>query len=340
MKHGLVTNNAVRGLLYREAVRRGETRLPYSPFTIYLDPCNACNLKCTFCPQSHWGSRARGCMSWELFEHALAQVVELRPARLFLFCFGEATLNDRLADMVRAAVDARLRVRIHTNAVALTEEKARGLIEAGLQNIRFSFDTADRELYERMRAGSSFDRVVANIRRMIAIRRATGRANPVFELQEIVPYAEGVKPENTQAYRDLFEGENVVFRAKFMHSFAGQSRETEFPTQEWEGVSHCSQLYRRIVVNFDGKIHACCLDPEGYNIVADLAQGDTIAEAWNSPRMLELRRRTNEGDVAGLEPCDDCELLTRANPVVWSPLGRIASSLAWVCAGAHRRGRV
>jgi MoaA/NifB/PqqE/SkfB family radical SAM enzyme len=329
MKHRLVTNNALRGLLYREAVRRKATCLPYAPLSVYIDPCNLCNLRCTFCPQSNWGQRERGRMTWDLFERVLSQVVALKPERLMLFCFGESTLHDDLVRMVAAATGAGLRVRIHTNALLLDEAKVRGLVEAGLDECCFSFDTADREHYGRMRIGSDFDRVLGNIRRAVAIRDQMGANRPRFILQELVPYAKGCKAENSQAYLDLFAERRVEFKAKFMHSFAGQSSEENFAGQQAEGDSHCSQLYRRIVVNFDGKVHACCLDPEGYNIVGDLTAGDSLAEAWNSPAMQLLRRRTNAGNVKGLPPCDGCEMLARRPHASPSPLRRSLASLLW-----------
>lgn len=336
MKHRLVTNNALRGLLYREAVRRRATVLPYAPLAVYLDPCNACNLRCTFCPQSNWGRRERGMMAWDLFERAVAEIAELRPQRLFLFCFGESTLHRDIGRMVRRAVEAGLFVRLHTNAVALGEPMARELVEGGLDECCFSFDTADREQYNHMRAGSDFDRVLANIRRAVEVRDGLGLAKPKFILQEIVPYEAGRRAENSAAYRKLFDGCRVVFKAKHMHSFAGQGIEEEFAVVRSEGTSHCSQLYRRIVVTFDGKIHACCLDPEGHNIVGDLTRGDTIAGAWNSPRMAELRRRTNEGDVADLPPCDKCDILARAPRVSRRLPGRLVSSLVWRMVGGQR----
>ena len=330
MRRPLITSNALRGLLYREAVRRGAVRLPYSPFAIYLDPCNACDLRCTFCPQSNWGRRARGQMPWEIFTQAIEEIIALKPARLLLFCYGEATLNRRIPDMVRVAAERGLHIRMHTNAFGLTAEKARALIEAGPHEVRFSFDTADGELYKRMRQGSDFDTTLTNIRRMIEIRDELGASRPVFYLQELVPCTRGMgKPANTQAYMGLFEGLNVKLRAKFMHSFAGQGSEKQFPMGRGAGASHCSQLYRRIVVNFDGKIHACCLDPEGHNIVGDLARGDTIAGAWNGPAMVALRERTCRGDVADLPPCDKCEMLRRGRRPRMFWLRRAAASLIW-----------
>lgn len=328
MKHGLITNNALRGPLYREAVRRGAGVLPYGPFVVYLDPCNACNLKCTFCPQSSWGRRERGRMPMDVFEQAIREIIELRPHRLYLFAFGEPTLHPQIASMVRTAVAGGLNVRINTNAAALTDEKIDELVSSGLQECCFSFDTADPEQYEAMRVGSDFETTLRNIRSFDTHRRRLGSRTPKLILQELVPYRPGEEASNSDAYRALFEGCDVDFRAKFMHSFAGQGTERDFETVRDEGRSCCNQLYRRIVVNFDGKIHACCLDPEGYNIVGDLTAGDSIASAWNGPRMAEMRERTSSGDVAGLKPCDQCDMLTR-RPRKHPPLKRLLAGVLW-----------
>ena len=332
MSGRLVTQNALRALLYREAVRRGATRLPYAPFTVYIDPANACNLRCTFCPQSGWQGGRRGRMAWDTFEHVLPQAAELKPDWVFLFCFGEPLLHDRLPEMIRAAGEAGMRVRIHTNGLLMTDAMAERLVEADLAECRFSFDTADRALYERMRQGGDFDRAVAGIRALVAARDRLGRRRPEVILQELVPYEAGARAANTAAYRDLFVGLDVRLKAKFMHSFAGQGREREFAGQQAEGRSYCSQLYRRIVVNFDGKVHACCLDPFGHNVVADLAAGDTLAEAWNSAGMQALRDRTNRGDVAGLAPCEGCEMLARSARRT-PALTAAAARAAWACLG-------
>lgn len=333
MSHRLVTLNSLRGRLYREAVRRRAVALPYAPFTIYIDPCNACNLRCTFCPQSNWGLAPRGRMPWELFEQALAEAIELKPSRLFLFCFGEATLHKDLPRMIRAATDGGLRVRIHTNAMAVEEDLARELVKSGLHECVFSFDTPDAELYNRLRVRSDFDTALANIRRVIQVRDELGSARPEFHLQELIPDEAGHegKPANTQAYLDLFQGLRVRFKAKYMHSFAGQNTEEEFAKMRSAGTTHCSQLYRRIVVNFDGKVHACCLDAHGHNVVGDLTAGDTIAGAWNSRAMQILRRRTNEGDVTGLPPCDECEILYQRSRQRGNWLTRMLDNLAWKC---------
>jgi hypothetical protein len=337
----LVTHGALRGLLYREAVRRRSGYLPYSPFAIYLDPSSICNVRCTFCPQSRPEPPGRHLMAWDLFERALRQIAPLRPSRLLLFAFGEATLNPRLPEMVARSVEAGLCIRLYTNALALADEKARALIEAGLQECYFSFDTADRQRYNRTRIGSDFDRVLANIRGMVALRDRLGRRQPRFTLQELVPPSRpGGAAVNSAAYRSLFAGLRVRLKAKALHSFAGQG--TAAPAPGPEGPAHCSQLYRRLVVAADGKVHACCLDPYGHNVVGDLGRGDRLADVWNGPGMAALRDRTSRGDVQGLRPCQDCELLARGGRARRSWAKAAAGLILWRLAMAlcGPRGRI
>lgn len=312
----LVTQKRLAKILRREAERRRAAELPYAPTEIYIDPCNACDLRCTFCPQSSWGERRRGLMPFELYERVIEQAVELRPQRINLFCYGEALLHKEIGRMIRHAADRGLWVRIHTNAKTLDRDKARMLIESGLSEIRFSFDTADKALYNRLRVRSDFDTVLGNIHAFIDLKKEMGASQPLVFLQEMIPFREGQPPENTEPYRQLFAGRDVIFNARYMHNFAGGSIEHEFAGLKAEGHSPCRELYRRLVVTFDGKVHACCLDAEGHNIIGDLSQGDTIASAWNSPAMQNLRRLTGAGQVAGLLPCQDCDQLRRTRKEV------------------------
>ena len=333
----LITNDRLRRYLRREGMRRGATELPYAPVEIYVDPCSACDLRCTFCPQSNWGQRDRGVMKWELYEKVLAEVSELRPKKVLLFCYGESILNKRIFEMIRAAADEGLNVVIHTNAKSLDEEKAKNLLDAGLSEIHFSFDTADKEAYNRMRVRSDFDVVVANIRRFLDLKQEGGYEKPVAYMQELVPFEEGKAPATSPEYRALFEGRDVVFDPRFMHNFAGASNETEFESQRLKGRTQCTQLYTRIVVAFDGKMHACCLDAEGHNIVGDLAKGDTISSAWNGPVMQELRQRTNEFDLKGLHPCDTCDQLRLQTTFKKRPVKDLVRRTVWnVVAGTEK----
>lgn len=324
----LITHKVIARFLRREAERRHAIIVPCAPAEIYIDPSNACDLRCTFCPQSNWGKRRRGLMPFELYARAIDQAAELKPRRVNLFCYGEALLHKEIGRMIRHAVERGLWVRIHTNAKSLDSNKARMLLESGLSEIRFSFDTADRELYNRLRVRSDFDIVLSNILSFIDLKKELGYSHPLIHLQEMVPFEEGKEPQNTTEYQKLFADKDVIFDARYMHNFAGSSAESQFVGLRVQGKSVCRELYRRLVVTFDGKIHACCLDAEGHNIIGDLAKGDSIESAWNSPAMQKLRHLTGTGQVQNLLPCKDCDQLQRTRRAM--PLGRkILGSIAW-----------
>ena len=142
----------------------------------------------------------------------------------------------------------------------------------------------------------------------------------------MVHFAYDRKPENSDAYRRLFAGYDVVFSARYMHNFAGGSAEVAFPSLKDEGESQCEQIYTRIVVAFDGQMHACCLDAEGHNIIGDITKGDTIASAWNGTAMQRIRRLTNERRLDDLKPCDNCDMLRRKDK---RPPPRLIEGILW-----------
>ncbi len=180
-----------------------------------------------------------------------------------------------------------------------------------------------------MRVGSDFDVVVANIHGFLEMKKAEGLSHPDVYVQELIPYQADVAAENSPEYRALFEGYDVTFDARFMHNFAGTSNEDNFAVREAEGESQCTQIYSRIVVTWDGKVHACCLDAFGDNIVGDLSQGDTIASSWNSEAMQRVRRLTNERKLEGLTPCDTCDVIRRKPKAERTGVKRLLAEAMW-----------
>jgi hypothetical protein len=277
-------------------------------------------------------------MEYKLFETALAEASLLRPDRVNLFCYGEATLHPEIGRMIKATVDAGLRVRIHTNAFDMDEKRIRAILEAGLTEVHFSFDTADADLYNRMRVRSNFDTVVGNIRRFLQMKKDGNYQHPVVYCQELIPYVAGAEPQTTEAYRNLFAGENVIFDPRFMHNFAGGAKEKNFKFLKKQGVSRCAEIYTRIVVTFDGKMHACCLDAEGYNIAGDLSQGDSIIDGWNGEAMVRLRKLTSERKLKGLTPCDKCHVVNGKAPK-HNPMRVVVGWSLWAKHGGRGEAR-
>jgi len=137
---------------------------------VYVEPTNACNLKCTTCIRHSW-DEPEGIMEWATFEavvDGLAQAAgEHAPAGAVAFMgLGEPLLHSRFLDMVRLVNRRGLRAEVTTNALLLDEEMAAGLLDAGLDQLVVSIDGASAEAFGRVRPGASLSKVVENVRRL------------------------------------------------------------------------------------------------------------------------------------------------------------------------------
>ena len=144
-------------------------KLNYLPIRLWIELSSACNLRCVMCPQSEPGSIERGFMKFELFKKIIDE------AKTFVYDInlhhrGESLLHPELARMIDYAAKAGLYTRLHTNATILDEEKARAILEAGLDFLSFSFDGFTAETYEKIRRRANFETTINHISNFLKLK--------------------------------------------------------------------------------------------------------------------------------------------------------------------------
>ena len=146
------------------------------PETLYVEPTNRCNLRCTTCPRTYFNQESLRDMSLDEFTHILGQVPG--AGRVVLHGLGEPLLNPHVAEMVAMAKRKGRHVLFNSNAVALSEENARALIAAGLDELRVSVDLPSPELYSTVRRGGTLEAVYDNVARLNRVKRKAGSDVP------------------------------------------------------------------------------------------------------------------------------------------------------------------
>jgi radical SAM protein with 4Fe4S-binding SPASM domain len=169
------------------------------PEILYLEVTNRCNSLCATCVRTF--DLAEPERDFELANiHALIRAFPAgeAPRRVVLNGVGEALLHRDLVAIVSAFHETRATVHFNTNAVTLTEEIVLALARAGLSELRISIDGATRATYALLRGIDALERVVANVRRAVALLREhrlvapklsiwfTGTRQNVTELPEMV----------------------------------------------------------------------------------------------------------------------------------------------------------
>jgi len=146
------------------------------PVCLYLEVTNRCNLLCTTCPRTYEELEPPADMSWALFTRIVDQVPGL--TRAVLHGVGEPMLVRHLPKMVRYLKERGVYVLFNTNGTVLNEKNGRALIEAGLDELRVSFDASNAKSYIKVRGKDYFNRILKNVKAFRALQEREGHAKP------------------------------------------------------------------------------------------------------------------------------------------------------------------
>ncbi|GJE38882.1 radical SAM protein [Methylobacterium persicinum] len=150
------------------------------PICLYLEVTNRCNLLCETCPRTFETLEPPADMSWDLFTRIVDQVPNV--GRVVLHGVGEPMLVKALPDMIRYLKERGTYVLFNTNGTLMQPKRFQALIDTGLDELRVSLDAADRETYLKVRGKDYFGRIVRDVGRFVAFKKAVGATTPRVSL--------------------------------------------------------------------------------------------------------------------------------------------------------------
>lgn len=275
---------------------------PTGPLYINVEPTNACNLKCQTCSSD--GSRQRGFMEWDLFCQIIDQCLESGVYEVGLFLAGEPLLHKDLPRMVEYVSSKGLESWLVTNACLLTREKSEALLDAGLDNIWFSFDGDNKLDYESMRVGAVYEQVLENVITFLELKKARSLSRPVASIQ-MLKLLENRNQQIDPAFIDLFKGLPIdSIDARNPHDWRGEKEGIEH--EDWGAEYYpCVVFWSAMSIAWDGRVVGCSADLNGNSIFGDLNR-QTIMEVWNCDEMRRHRRLLKNRRYKELTLCADC----------------------------------
>ena len=213
-----------------------------SPSRLFVEVTTRCNLQCDMCvKQDGGGGIAEGSMLPQVFA-ALAPAFP-RLESLVLNGIGEPLLHPSLEEFVaqaRSLLPERATVGFQSNGMLLTEQRARSLVEAGLDRICLSIDAATHESFRALRRGGELQGLAAalanlgraragrpgrrlevgiefvlrrdNLAELPAAVRWAGEAGAGFAIvTQLLPYQQGIAAQ--AAYDTSTAGAGTLYRA-------------------------------------------------------------------------------------------------------------------------------
>jgi len=291
-------------------IRRDRCRYP--PYRLWVEPTSLCNLRCPMCPNKSLPESQRGMMEMDLFIDIIDQAAGF-VHDINIHHRGESLLHPRLPEMIAYAADRRIQVKLHTNATLLDEAKSRQLIESGLGLISFSFDGLDARTYERYRKGANFEKTVENILRFLRIKKQLGSTKPltILEMMDLTEVDRRYRLDGLEAFRRQFEDLPLDrFVIKKPHNFGGSVRLSPGGDPSLRALTPCTFPWHSLVIFWNGDVVPCPQDFFGQLAVGN-ARRIQLADLFNAPRMVSLRRGMLRREVSEEDPCARCDLIRR-----------------------------
>jgi len=277
--------------------------IPPLPSLYWIDVTRKCNLRCVMCPQSRGTRERTEMMPMRLFRRIVDDVYENHPL-LKLYLSGEPLLHKRLFDMIDYAAGKGCRTMLHTNATTLTEAMAGRLLASPLSFLSFSFDGCTREVYEQLRPPAQFERVRANIRHYLNLRRCHGNRGPhttieIIRMRETAPYIDSFVEEWSNC------GADEVHVADYMmwHDTVGDRRVAT--VSHGTAYNPCAAPFQHGCILSDGTAVPCCMDVDGQMPLGNVT-ASPFQNIWSGKTYRQLRLQMLTGSILAGSICDRC----------------------------------
>ena len=289
------------------------------PTVINIETTNHCNEKCWFCPRAE-ATRGFGFVSLDLVKKIVDQGVPHGGIIYYLHKDGEPLMHPKIFDIIEYIKSAHPKneVRLTTNGTLLKEKFARRLLELEVDQIRVGVRAATRETYKQIHKKDLFDRVKANVERLIELKQELRSSNG----SGLRLFGNGDKPslivqivvcEDTAGEIDLFReqwGDKDVFmEIKDFMSWGGWTGDgTLAQTNEDPRRPPCIDPFHNLVVNWDGKVSLCSLDWNCSVQMGHVGLGQSsVAEVWHGKRLNGVRVAHLRGKFKHNKMCENCE---------------------------------
>jgi len=321
------------------------------PRSLYLETTNRCDSKCQTCIRTFRSLEPPADLTLEQVKAITEQFSVLE--RVVLHGIGEPLLNREIFEIVAYLKTRAATVLFNSDAISLTATRALRLIQSGLDEYRVSLDAATRQTYRRLRGVDQFDRVVANVRRLVQLERGRSRSAPrvslwftasranLDELLAFVRLAADLGVDEVYVQRLVFNGLGLATAENALHGRL-QRQEQEVLDQAQElarglGVAlrasglttplaslkgelssprpwaGCQRPWTLSYVTANGNVLPCCISPWVARDYQALILGNGLAEPFADIWNGERYRRFRI-DFESESPPDPC----RGCGLLWS----------------------
>lgn len=288
-----------------------------APWTMFIEPTNACPLRCSYCPTGDTEllrkiGRKNVLMSWELFTKVVDDMRAFpKPARMVnLYKDGESLIHPRFTDMVRYLRDANVTEKawVKTNGIPLKPELNKELVACGLDMIGISVQHIHAQgFYDIAKARIDYDEYRANVLDLYQRSRDTGTRISA-KIADV-----GLSEADKEKFYDDFSDRCDFITIEGLHGWsASDKKDWRLGTdQSFDGSPRtpktaCPLVLYMLTINSNGKVSICNDDWAMWHDIGDV-NAESLTEIWQGEKLRDFRLMHLEGRRHENPACATCD---------------------------------
>lgn len=272
---------------------------PIPKKNMLIELTNICNHSCVFCANSKM-TRKKGQMDEKFLFRILKEAFDEGVTEVGFYATGEPFVSKNLAQYIAKAKEIGYKyVYLTTNGALATPERAKEVIEAGMDSIKFSINAGTKETYEMIHGKDEFGIVIENLKYIADYRKKKTKNFKIYVSFIATKHSQNEKKLLQEKLNNIID--DIVFLdVKNQGGMMYEINEYLSIENDKYGICKlpCSLLFNSLHITYEGYLTACCIDFQNYLTVADLNKV-SLKDAWNSDIFVELRKKHLEESIEG-----------------------------------------
>jgi sulfatase maturation enzyme AslB (radical SAM superfamily) len=264
------------------------------PRFIQIETTLACNAECPFCSHSTLTRRPRRMEDWvwkKIIDETRGLGITYRP-----FLINEPLADHRLGEIMRyIRRDPTAKIELNSNGELMKEERAREILDAGIDIMRFSIDGFSEETFSRSRVGLDYGLTVERTRRFLELARERGSTAHI----EVRMIAMDYNRHEQDAFVDFWTkaGAVAIITDLYVWPWEPEVQPVQRP---------CKKVLGEMFFFVNGKATLCCWDSHERGVVGDVTR-EHVLDIWKGELNRRYRELLARGRRRELLLCSNCE---------------------------------
>lgn len=290
----------------------------HRPIFISIEPSNVCNLHCPECPV---GTRTQKIKPVNIDVEKTKRVIDrLAPTLMHIIFYfqGEPFMNPKFLELVRFSRARNILTSTSTNAQLIDNERARQIVESGLDRLIISIDGATQDAYEKYRVGGQLEKAIKTVKDIVEWKKRLSKPNPFIEIQFIVMRHNEHQIDEIKALARRLKADKLSLKTAQIYDFENGSELIPITEKYSRYVKNeqgkyfiksplknsCKRVWDGSVINSKGELLPCCFDKN-----SDFSFGniyiDNFETVWEG-KPAELFRKSILKNRKQYDMCKNC----------------------------------